>query len=550
MRLDFDLSGTPINSALLERILAAVRDKGGTPVLGEATFDEAQFTQASFKRTRFVGYASFTGATFDGVTGFVRADFHEDAGFETAKFRYSVTFLNARFRKKAHFSHAEFKSAYYSSTRIEDRAWFDGTTFETARFDGTRFEEDGRFDGSKFTRKAEFSDVRVIGDLSFDETQFENVAPFGPLLVRGRLVLERTLFKRDVLLEAAVSEMSCVSGGFHESAVLRLRFATIALDGTTFTKPSTLTFSDAKFTTRDRLDAPRLLKSRAREVPEDEILTSLGLAERPRLLSIRGVDASNLVLADLDLSRCLFAGAYNLDRIRIEGPRPFADTPRGWKFGRVGGQGLPIWRWTRRQTLAEEHHWRGSLPLAQAPNGRPHPKVAGWRSPEHDIPSWILERTGQRVGRLPPDRLASLYRALRKSQEDNRNEPGAADFYYGEMEMRRKASSTPTAERLILNAYWAISGYGLRSLRAVAFLVGVVLVVAIFLQGAGFNGGDPVFRDALIYAALSTLSLESKNRVLTEHISWFGDVLRMVVRLAGPVLIGLALLAVRNRVKR
>jgi hypothetical protein len=32
--------------------------------------------------------------------------------------------------------------------------------------------------------------------------------------------------------------------------------------------------------------------------------------------------------------------------------------------------------------------------------------------------------------------IAGLYRALRKGREDARDEPGAADFYYGEMEMR------------------------------------------------------------------------------------------------------------------
>jgi hypothetical protein len=32
-----------------------------------------------------------------------------------------------------------------------------------------------------------------------------------------------------------------------------------------------------------------------------------------------------------------------------------------------------------------------------------------------------------------------LYRALRKGREDAKDEPGAADFHYGEMEMRRHA---------------------------------------------------------------------------------------------------------------
>jgi hypothetical protein len=32
-------------------------------------------------------------------------------------------------------------------------------------------------------------------------------------------------------------------------------------------------------------------------------------------------------------------------------------------------------------------------------------------------------------------RLVALYRQLRKAQEDAKNQPGAADFYYGEKEM-------------------------------------------------------------------------------------------------------------------
>jgi hypothetical protein len=47
--------------------------------------------------------------------------------------------------------------------------------------------------------------------------------------------------------------------------------------------------------------------------------------------------------------------------------------------------------------------------------------------------------SGQRVRRTGgPEHVAPLYRALRKAQEDAKDEPGAADFYYGEMEMRRQ----------------------------------------------------------------------------------------------------------------
>ena len=40
------------------------------------------------------------------------------------------------------------------------------------------------------------------------------------------------------------------------------------------------------------------------------------------------------------------------------------------------------------------------------------------------------------------------------------------------------------------------------------------------------------------------------NQALTKNVSWAGEVLRIILRLAGPLLLGLALLSVRNRVKR
>ena len=45
---------------------------------------------------------------------------------------------------------------------------------------------------------------------------------------------------------------------------------------------------------------------------------------------------------------------------------------------------------------------------------------------------------------LPAVEIAGIYRDLRKGLEDAKNEPGAADFYYGEMEMRRLAGRKPT----------------------------------------------------------------------------------------------------------
>jgi len=64
-----------------------------------------------------------------------------------------------------------------------------------------------------------------------------------------------------------------------------------------------------------------------------------------------------------------------------------------------------------------------------------------------------------------------LYRQLRQNYEDQRNYPDAWNFYYGEMQMRRKAKwwrrFLPSLETL----YWLSSGYGQRPVWAFAWIV-------------------------------------------------------------------------------
>ncbi|MFD0279743.1 hypothetical protein ACFVHB_38430 [Kitasatospora sp. NPDC127111] len=88
--------------------------------------------------------------------------------------------------------------------------------------------------------------------------------------------------------------------------------------------------------------------------------------------------------------------------------------------------------------------------------------------------------------------MAATYRKLRKAFEDNKDEPGAADFYYGEMEMRRHdRTGTSRAERGLLWAYWLVSGYGLRARRAVGWLIATMLMTVILLMKFGL----PLYTD-------------------------------------------------------
>jgi hypothetical protein len=83
--------------------------------------------------------------------------------------------------------------------------------------------------------------------------------------------------------------------------------------------------------------------------------------------------------------------------------------------------------------------------------------------------------------------LAALYRELRKGREDAKDEPGAADFYYGECEMRRHDPTTPRAERLVLWLYWLVSGYALQASRAVLAWAFLVVAGAVILAGIGLK---------------------------------------------------------------
>jgi hypothetical protein len=163
--------------------------------------------------------------------------------------------------------------------------------------------------------------------------------------------------------------------------------------------------------------------------------------------------------------------------------------------------------------------------------------------------------------------VSATYRSLRKALEDSKDEPGAADFYYGEMEMRRLASKPISVERWLLALYRLVSGYGLRAWRAIASLAVVVGVAsACFIRGdnpvipwewvrtASPEPTPVIDPDSavwpLAFAAQETIALFRPTGARGVTLVGFGVVVDIVVRILGPVLLALAVLAIRNRTKR
>ena len=252
-----------------------------------------------------------------------------------------------------------------------------------------------------------------------------------------------------------------------------------------------------------------------------------GSSALPTILSLNGVDAGRLTLALVDLSRCVFYGAHDLGRIAVEATVGFASVPDWWRTHR---------RCTADEFLARKEdrlplsgNW--TLPLSQ-PLEKRRSRGDPLASP-HTLP-------------LSAREVAAVYRDLRRSLEARADQPGAADFYYGEMEMRRLSRETAGGERLLLWLYWATSGYGLRASRALIWLAVVVAAGAILAHRLAFQAPSTGWSTAVLFALRSVLPGVRKPQMLTEA----GEAIEIALALLGPLLFGLFLLALRGRVRR
>ncbi|WP_235034833.1 pentapeptide repeat-containing protein [Streptomyces sp. SLBN-115] len=553
---DINHRGTSFTAPLLQALLDALRDPAtGRPHLGDAAFESATFEgdvsfesatfrdTADFRLATFEGRAMFESATFEGGASFTSATFEGRTVFESATFEGGTLFQSATFRDTADFRLTTFEGgvtfgwATFNSNTLFKLANFN----HNAVFVSTTFKGRAVFESATFKRDALFRLTTFENDAIFQSASFERAVSVGPFVCARLVMLSGAVFGGPVTLSFAARSLQCRRTRWSSTAELRLRYATVDFAHAVFEYPLTIAAEQEPFVLAD-----------------GQVMDEASLARLPdgvvRMMSLRGVDAAHLVLADVDLSSCLLTGTVHLDQIRLEGTCSFDTVPsgthrRGWR---------PVW-FTRRRTLAEEHHWRARQPAS----------VPGWNAAMPDI------------GHVGPAQLAPVYRALRKAFEDSKNEPGAADFYYGEMEMRRRdRNGTTRAERGLLHGYWMLSGYGLRASRALGWLAAAMLVTIVLLMGLGLpkdtpkqeatgtvppGGGKVTFEidktdpqnptsdrftgerfEKALNVTLNSVVFRSSSQDLTTIGTYF----EMGSRLTEPVLLGLAVLAIRNRVKR
>ncbi|MFF7251550.1 pentapeptide repeat-containing protein [Embleya sp. NPDC008237] len=515
---DVDYRATTFALPLLDELFDALRDPTTTrPRLGSARFDAAVFSaEARFEGVTFSGDAVFDQAVFSAIARFEDVTFSGDAEFDDVQFSDEAVFDEAMFSGIAAFRRATFAAdANFRGATFSAETWLWGATF--------------------------FANAWLRG------AAFTSATRIGPLVCQGRLDLTGAVFSAPVTIEAAAASVQCGHTQWESRATLHLRYASINLSGAVITQPIAVTAHPSTFLTPSGAAAP--------EAP------LAGADPGVRVTSLRGVDAAHLVLTDTDLTTCVFTGAFHLDQLSLAGDTHFAAPPTGWRLR----NGIPA-RLARRRTIAEEHHWRALT------SGNP-PPPHGWTPGPHH-PNTALTPDPEDVG--------PVYRALRKASEDAKNEPDAADFYYGEMEMRRHDHKRPTGERALITAYWLLSGYGLRATRALGWLLLAMTITILAMMLWGLPTSDPKPRTTGVQVAtgqraefvtdnpdptltgpvhdrLTAKRAEKATRVVVnsvvfrssgQNLTKRGAYIEMTSRLLEPVLLALAILAIRGRVKR
>ncbi|WP_309113137.1 pentapeptide repeat-containing protein [Saccharothrix sp.] len=481
--------------------------KGPLRFTGCVFREDVTFAKATFQAPMVLTDGAFDGKlSLDAVTALApiaieRSKTGGEVSFDSGTYHHGLRLTRLEATSAVRFVDAHLLSPFL----VEDSTFSGPLTLDRLRSTGrvevrdVTFEDAVSFHSGSYADAVVFHNVEFQREVTFDSAEFGGPVTFrdvrflGPVSFRGarfgdRLRFEHVRFDGAVDFDIEVRHLALVNTTFAVQASLVLGNADVVVERSRFAAPVTL---DSRSTCRIR--------------------------------SLAGTDATNLTLAMVDLGVCALSDVYNLDKLRVEAAA-FPEAPHRLRFSRR-------WPWvlkrSKRRIVAEEAMVRArSAPADWAP------LLQGFSAPARPVYA---------------NDVARVYRQLRKAREDAKDEPNAADFYYGEMEMRRRATPRHSAEGLILRLYWLTSGYGLRGLRSVACLVVLLLVCATLMNRFGF--ADPhTWPASVVHVADAATKLVGASS--SDRLTGWGTALQVVVRLAGPVLLGLAILSVRGRAKR
>jgi hypothetical protein len=444
-----------------------------------------------------------------GEIRFERSVFGGDVDFSQLQFPGPVLFDHASFAGAANFGMTTFaEHADFDHVTFRDRANFRAAVFDDhAGFEGAVFCASATFIAAEFGSYLDLADAHFAQDVAIEGAKFQTARQLGPFTVAGKLSLDASQFGARVMIDAGAGVLSAQDTVFSDGVRLSLSDARVDLERADLGRASALAGRDS--------------------------------GSAPTLLTLCSARVAGLSISNVDLRECRFFGAHGLETLSIEPSCQWLHTPQG--LGCID-----------REMIAEEDDWR--LRDERRRDGRRlrvrRPRIR-W---DDGDPSRNREQA--RGEALDLGQLAGVYRALRKASEDSNDQAGAADLYYGEMEMRRRnpmpgKRGRPRAwgDKLIIGGYWLLAGYGLRASRSFLALAAIILIAAVLLSRWGFQHRRP-YADSVLFGAQSSLTLVRPLETPATRLLQPGEVIQIALRLCGPALLALGVLSVRSRIKR
>jgi uncharacterized protein YjbI with pentapeptide repeats len=487
----FDLRGAQIG----ERILGAIRRAGEKGDVALDCTGATFFAAVNLSDLTFAA-ADLSGATFKHGLRLRAVRFPNGASFDRA--RASDFFLDdAVFEGNAGFRGLRAADLSVRESRFECYASFDGAELGSAGFRDVDFAAEARFRALKRTGPVTMRSVRFAAAASFHESTVKQLS-FPDCVFHGPLQTKKL---------AVEGESTFPGAQFTGTRALDLSAgAKVSLREASFSRPIGLVVKSPM------LDASRACFEEGADIAlepggcgifsaavfggDSLIATSDSKAGAPaKIESMDRARVGRLTLHGLDLSECSFARLHRLDDVLISGRGQLALAPQVVKGA------------YRREVLADE----------------------------------LALRDGDGASAI-----ADVYRAMRKAREASHDYPGAADFYYGEMEMRR-AGADSWGERAVLLAYWLVSGYGMRAERAALSFVLTLMALSIGFQTIGLVE-PPCFWQTVAWTLTATVSLTHPAPAV--DLTTAGMYMNVAARLLGPALIALTILGLRSRVRR
>jgi len=480
-----------------------------------AIFEGTYFEYADFSQVNFLGNACFGAAKFS-ISTFADAKFSRDAFFSFAKFSGQTSFIYAKisgkasfncteFSKVVHFSHVKFlNDVSFTSAKVTGNAFFENmevskcANFGSAKFLGitgfekTKFLDCVCFKNAKFLNEVSFKESIISGNAGFEDTEFSGKAFFDKMKnfksanfrrakFSGIASFEKIEFLDCVCFKNAkfLNEVSFKEDIFSGIAGFGLtRFiGNVDFCGATFLRDAF--FKQTKFYSTLKMLNVSFFNFLDFESAEFTANADI-IMEKCKTINFKYTFFSDSVRIRAELGQCYFDGS-NVEKIDL------MDSTWGLNnMDQIDENSPVIYPYISKQLSGIHNFLFGS-------------SIIIWEERQGEISSnW--------------KKLEVIYRRLKQSYQNYGDYSIASEFYYKEMECKRKQLRFPT--KLFWNVvYRGFCGYGEKPYNVILVSIFMIFVFSTFFF---YNGIEVHGKNIINYE----LSVSSLNFSWTDDFLW------------------------------